>query len=83
MLNSFQKAVLKVANNGRYAHIAEHGDGNAVQEAISSIDDDLTRFVLDELSDVNECDNKDEALNRIANLVADLEVMSRAVEHEA
>lgn len=70
-LNKYQKHVLRFYVEGENAHLADKDE--LTDRDITLLGDTLLQFVLIELSDTEDCDSQEEAVNRIDRALSDLE----------
>ena len=73
-LNKFQKAAKNKYANGDFNYINDNDD-------YRDVGDSLFSFIMIELSDNEDCEDRDTAINRLYNAIDDLEMVVRAVEN--
>jgi len=75
MFNPYQKAVLKIYEEGEYAEMT-------TMDEVEQAGDGLFTFIMRELGDENDCDSQAEANRRIEVAISQLEEIYDRLEQE-
>lgn len=69
-MNRWQKAVCKTYGNGDYRHLTRNPRWH---DELDTLGDSLLAFILIELSDAEDCEDAETALNRLETARADID----------
>lgn len=72
-MNAFQRIAIGAYADGEFSHIEEHSFGH-------NYGDTLFAFVLTELSEKEDCDSLEEAVNRMRRAVRELQEVADALD---
>lgn len=78
--NKFQQLVLHVYGNGDFAHFAEITSQEAFNTALGDCGDTLLRFLMNELSNKEDCETQEDAISRLNQAIEDLDAAKDVIE---
>jgi hypothetical protein len=79
-LNKAQKTVLRIYENGEFAHLAQCKSADEFSDELENCGDGLLRFLMVELASSEDCDSIDTAADRVRSAMRQLTKVVDALE---
>ena len=77
LFNKAQEVLLTTYSTGDFEHILTLTTAEAIKDALANCGDGLLRFLMVELSDAEDCENLDDAVDRVSTAIDDLQALQR------